>query len=104
MQRRERRKLRNPPDNINTPPSNDHDVDNVGLSFEELKQRHIEQALQQCQDRNGSLAKAMIDLIENPPPPFESSDDDNKTIDAVEEEEEKDNQSSKLAIKKDSKK
>jgi hypothetical protein len=58
------------------PPSYDHDVDNIGLSFEELKQRHIKQALQQCQNRNGHLAKAMIDMIENPPPPFESSDDD----------------------------
>ncbi len=27
---------------------NDDDVDNIGLSFEELKQRHREQALQQC--------------------------------------------------------
>ncbi len=61
------------------PPSYDHDVDNIGLSFEELKQRHIRQALQQCQDRNGPLAKAMIDMIENPPPPFESSDNDEKT-------------------------
>jgi hypothetical protein len=58
------------------PPSYDHDVDNIGLLFEELKQRHIKQALQQCQDRNGPLAKAMIDMIENPPPLFESSDDD----------------------------
>jgi hypothetical protein len=57
------------------PPSYDHDVDNIGLLFEELKQRHIEQALQQCQDRSNPLAKAMIDMIENPPPPFESSDD-----------------------------
>ena len=92
------------------PPFYDHDVDNIGLTFEELKQRQIEQALQQCQDRNGPLAKAMIDMIENPPPPFESSDDDDdddedKTIHAVEEEENKDkNQSSKHAIKKDSKK
>ena len=92
------------------PPSYDHDVDNIGLSFEELKQCQIKQALQQCQDRNGPLAKAMIDMIENPPPPFESSGDDNvededKTINAVEEEENKDkNQSSKHAIKKDSKK
>ena len=71
------------------PPSYDHDVDGIGLSFAELKQRQIEQALQQCQDRNGPLAKAMIDLIENPPPPFESSDDYDKTIDAIEEGEEK---------------
>jgi hypothetical protein len=27
------------------PPSYDHDVDNTGLLFEELKQRQIEQAL-----------------------------------------------------------
>jgi hypothetical protein len=86
------------------PPSYDHDVDNIGLSFEELKKRHIEQAFQQCQDRSSPLAKAVIDMIENPPPPFESSDDDNKTIDAIEEGEEKDIQSSKLAIKKDPKK
>ena len=51
------------------PPSYDHGVDNIGLLFEELKHRHIEQALQQCQDRNRPLAKAMIDMIENPPPP-----------------------------------
>ena len=87
------------------PPSYDHDVDGIGLSFAELKQCQIEQALQQCQDRNGPLAKAMIAMIENPPPPFDSSDDDDKTIDAVEVEDEKDkNQSSKLAIKKDPKK
>jgi hypothetical protein len=61
------------------PPSYDHDVDNIGLSFEELKQCHIKQALQQCQDRNGPLAKAMIDMIENPPHPFESSEDDETT-------------------------
>jgi hypothetical protein len=61
------------------PPSYDNDVNNFGLSFEELKQRHIEQALQQCQDRNSPLAKAMIDMIENPPTPFESSDDDEMT-------------------------
>ncbi len=61
------------------PPSYNHDVNNIGLSFEELKQRHIEQALQQCQARNGPLAKAMIEMIENPPPPFESSDDDETT-------------------------
>ncbi len=92
------------------PPSYDDDVDNIGLTFEELKQRQIKQALQQCQDRNGPLAKAMIDMIENPPPPFKSSDDDDdddddKTINTVEEEENKDNnQSSKHAIKNDSKK
>ena len=51
-------------------PSYDQDVDNIGLFFEELKQHHIEQALQQCQDRNGPLAKAMIEMIENPSPPL----------------------------------
>ena len=55
---------------------NNYDVDNIGLSFEELKQCHMEQALQQGQDRNCPLAKAMIDMIENPPPPFELSDND----------------------------
>ncbi len=60
-------------------PSYDHDVNNIGLSFEELKQRQIEQALQQCQDKNGPFAKARIEMIENPPPPFESSDDDETT-------------------------
>ncbi len=49
------------------------------MTFEELKQCRIEQALQQCQNRNGPLAKAMIDMIENPPPPFELSDDDETT-------------------------
>ena len=59
------------------PPSYDHDVDNIGLSIEELKQRQLEQALQQCHDRNGPFAKARIEMIENPPPPpFESSDND----------------------------
>ena len=36
----------------------DYDVDNIRLSFEELKQHHMEQALQQCQDRNNLLVKA----------------------------------------------
>ena len=61
------------------PPSYDHDVDSIGLLFEELKQRQIDQALQQCHDRNGPFAKARIKMIENPPPPFESSDDDETT-------------------------
>jgi hypothetical protein len=61
------------------PPSYDHDVDNIGLLFEELKQRQIEQALKQCHDRNGPFAKARIKMIENPPSPFESSDDDEMT-------------------------
>ncbi len=58
---------------------NDDDVDNIGLSFEELKQQHREQALQQCIDRNGPLAKVMIEMFENPPPPFELSEDDETT-------------------------
>jgi hypothetical protein len=58
------------------PPSYDHDVKNIGLLFEELKQCQIQQALQQCHDRNGPFAKARIEMIENPPPPFESSDND----------------------------
>ena len=61
------------------PPSYDYDVDNIGLSFEELKQCQIKQALQQCHDRNGPFAKARIEMIENPPPPFESSVDDETT-------------------------
>jgi hypothetical protein len=60
------------------PPSYDHDANNIGLSFEELKQRQVEQALQQCQDRNGPFANARIEMIENPPPPFESSDNDDR--------------------------
>ncbi len=61
------------------PPSYDHDVNNIGLLFEELKHCQIEQALQQCQDRNGPFAKAGVEMIENPPPPFESSEDDETT-------------------------
>jgi hypothetical protein len=57
----------------------DDDVDNIGLLFEELKQRHREQALQQCIDRDSPFAKAMIEMTENPPPPFESSEDDEMT-------------------------
>jgi len=59
------------------------DVDNIDLSSEELKQCHMEHYLQQCKDRNGPLAKAMIEMIENPPPPFELSDDDEKTEDVL---------------------
>jgi hypothetical protein len=61
---------------------NDDNVDNIGLLFEELKQRHREQALQQCIDRDGLLAKAMIEMIENLSPPFGSSEDD-ETINNV---------------------
>jgi hypothetical protein len=62
---------------------NDDDDDNIGLSFEELKQRQREQALQQCIDRDGPLAKVMVEMIENPPPPFESSEDDQTTNNAL---------------------
>jgi hypothetical protein len=61
---------------------NDGNDNNTGLSFKELKQRQREQALQQCIDREGPLAKAMLDMIENPPPPFESSEDDQTTNNA----------------------
>jgi len=61
----------------------DDDVDNIDLSSEKLKQRHMEHYLQQCKDRNGPLAKAMIEMIENPPPPFELSYDDEKTEDVL---------------------
>jgi len=57
----------------------DDDVDNIGLSSEELKQCPSLHYLQQCKDSNGPLVKAMIEMIENPPPPFELSDDDEKT-------------------------
>jgi hypothetical protein len=60
----------------------DDDDDNIGLSFEELKQQQREQALQQCIDRDGPLAKAMLDMVDNPPPPFESSEDDQTTNNA----------------------
>ena len=33
--------------------------------------------------RNSPLAKAMIEMIENPPPPFELSDNDEKTEDVL---------------------
>ncbi len=59
--------------------NNDDDDNNIGLSFEELKQQHREQALQQCIDRDGPLAKAMIEMIENSPPSFELSEDDETT-------------------------
>jgi len=43
----------------------------------------MEHYLQQCKDRNGPLAKAMIEMIENPLSPFELSDDDEKTEDVM---------------------
>jgi len=57
----------------------DDNDNNIGLLFEELKQQQREQALQQCIDRDGPLAKAMLDMVDNPPPPFESSEDDQAT-------------------------
>ncbi len=62
---------------------NNDDADNIGVSFEELKQQHREQAFQQCIDRDGPLAKAIMEMIENPPPPFESSEDDETTNNAL---------------------
>ena len=61
----------------------DDDVDNIDLSSEELKQCHMEHYLQQCKDRNGPLAKTMIEMIENPPSPFELSDEYEKTEDVL---------------------
>jgi hypothetical protein len=61
----------------------DDDDDNIGLSFEESKQQQREQALQQCIDRDGPLAKAMLDMVDNPSPPFESSEDDQTTNNAL---------------------
>jgi hypothetical protein len=49
---------------------------NHGLSLEDVQARAIEQALMQCADSSGSLAKACIESIFNPPPPFESDDDE----------------------------
>jgi hypothetical protein len=43
----------------------------------------MEHYLHQCKDRNGPLAKVMIEMIENPPPPFELSDDDERTEDVL---------------------
>jgi hypothetical protein len=52
------------------------DETNHGLSLHEIQARAIEQALMQCANPSGALAKACIESILNPPPPFESSDDD----------------------------
>jgi len=49
---------------------------NHGSSLEDVQERAIEQALMQCANPSGALAKACIESILNPPPPFESSDDD----------------------------
>ena len=52
------------------------DGTNHGLSFEDIQERAIEQALMQCANPSGALAKACIESILNPPPPFESEDDE----------------------------
>ena len=49
-------------------------------SFEDVQARAIEQALMQCANPSGALAKACIESILNPPPPFESSDDDEVVV------------------------
>ena len=58
------------------------DGTNHGLSsLEDVQARAIEQALMQCANPSGALAKACIESILNPPPPFESSDDDEANTD-----------------------
>ena len=53
------------------------DETNHGLSLLEIQARAIEhQALMQCANPSGALAKACIESILNPPPPFESEDDE----------------------------
>ena len=52
------------------------DETNHGLSLHEIQARAIEQALMQCANPSGALAKACIESILNPPPPFESEDDE----------------------------
>ena len=52
------------------------DETNHGLSLQEIQARAIEQALMQCANPSGALAKACIESILNPPPPFESDDDE----------------------------
>ena len=47
-----------------------------GLSLKDIQERAIEQALMQCANPSGALAKACIESILNPPPPFESDDDE----------------------------
>jgi hypothetical protein len=49
------------------------DETNHGLSLKEIQERAIEQALMQCANPSGALAKACIESILNPPP---QSDDD----------------------------
>ena len=57
---------------VHLPSCYDHDVD----KFEEVKHHAYEQALQRCHDRNGHLAKEIIEMIDNPPPLVESGDYD----------------------------
>ena len=52
-----------------------NDGTNNGLSLADVQARAIEQALMQCTNPSGALAKACIKSILNPPPPFESDDD-----------------------------
>ena len=52
------------------------DETNHGLSLKDIQERAIEQALMQCANPSGALAKACIESILNPPPPFESEDDE----------------------------
>jgi hypothetical protein len=53
-----------------------NDETNHGLSLKDIQERAIEQALMQCANPSGALAKAFIESILNPPPPFESDDDE----------------------------
>jgi hypothetical protein len=52
------------------------DETNHGLSLKDIQEHAIEQALMQCANPSGALAKACIESILNPPPPFESDDDE----------------------------
>jgi len=52
------------------------DETNHGLSLKDIQERAIEQALMQCANPSGALAKACIESILNSPPPFESDDDE----------------------------
>ena len=52
------------------------DETNHGLSLHEIQARAIEQALMQCANPSGALAKACIESILNPPPLFESDDNE----------------------------
>ena len=52
------------------------DETNHRLSLKDIQEHAIEQALMQCANPSGALAKACIESILNPPPPFESDDDE----------------------------